>query len=130
MKLTTARSLELLAQHGCFIKEACDKCSAPIGPASFTRFGSAGIWCSRECRDGHVCADGKCGNTCRDKVGRRSARPAAPPPGVPSRCCFNPACKRGEGGKPISIAHLRAGTRYCSEACSEQARRGRAALAG
>jgi len=127
MKLTTAQSHELLSRHGCYVKEACDKCNAPIGPVSFTRYGTASIFCSRECRDGHICPDGKCGNTCRDKVGRRSAQSAALPPGVKARCCFNPECLRGEGGVPVSIAHLRAGTRYCSEACKKQAHRGRAA---
>jgi predicted nucleic acid-binding Zn ribbon protein len=37
--------------------------------------------------------------------------------------CRNPNCKRGEDGKPASLAHLRAGTRFCSETCKKQAAR-------
>jgi len=37
--------------------------------------------------------------------------------------CENPNCPSGENGLPASLAHLRAGTRYCSGACKKQARR-------
>jgi hypothetical protein len=37
--------------------------------------------------------------------------------------CQNPACSNGEGGMPASIAHLRAGTLFCGNACKMQARR-------
>ena len=37
--------------------------------------------------------------------------------------CQNPKCPRGEYGQPASLEHLRSGTKFCCEACSEQARR-------
>ncbi len=37
--------------------------------------------------------------------------------------CGNPGCRRGEGGKPASLFHLRTGTLYCSDACKMQMRR-------
>ncbi len=50
MKLTTKQSYELLAKHGVYVKECCDKCSQALGAVSFTRRGEPGVWCSRECR--------------------------------------------------------------------------------
>lgn len=37
--------------------------------------------------------------------------------------CSNPYCTRGESGQPASLSHLRAGTRFCSDACKKQLRR-------
>ena len=37
--------------------------------------------------------------------------------------CQNPACRRGEDGRPASLSHLRTGTLYCSTACKMQMRR-------
>jgi predicted nucleic acid-binding Zn ribbon protein len=37
--------------------------------------------------------------------------------------CGNPYCTRGESGQPASLSHLRAGTRFCSDACKKQLRR-------
>lgn len=45
-----------------------------------------------------------------------------PPKG---RLCQNPNCKRGERGRPASLAHLRQGSRFCSEECRDRARRAR-----
>jgi len=39
------------------------------------------------------------------------------------RLCRNPECKHGQGGQPASLAHRRAGSRWCSDACRKQARR-------
>jgi hypothetical protein len=52
MKLTSQQSYELLAKHGIFAREICDKCGAVLGAVRFTRRDEAGTWCSRECRDG------------------------------------------------------------------------------
>jgi len=52
MLLTTEQSYELLERFGCYVTEACDKCGRMLGPVRFTRKGEAGVWCSRECRDG------------------------------------------------------------------------------
>src|SRR5215468_6632848 len=64
MQLTTKQSYELLAKHGCYVTEACDRCGGIVGvfPLAaggrgavvkyFTRHGECGVWCSRECRDG------------------------------------------------------------------------------
>lgn len=43
---------QLLEDRGIHVKECCDKCGQLLGPARYTRRGEAGVWCSRECRDG------------------------------------------------------------------------------
>lgn len=48
--LTVQQSHELLAKHGCYVTEACDKCGQLLGPVRYTRKGEEGMWCSRECR--------------------------------------------------------------------------------
>ena len=50
MELTTAQSYELLAEHGCYVTEACDVCGQLLGSVRYTRRGEDGVWCSRECR--------------------------------------------------------------------------------
>jgi len=52
MRLTSELSHALLERHGCYVTEVCDKCGQILGPVRFTRRGEAGVWCSRECRDG------------------------------------------------------------------------------
>jgi hypothetical protein len=52
MMLTTQQSCELLAKHGCYAKEACNRCGQILGPIRYTRSGDSGVWCSRKCRDG------------------------------------------------------------------------------
>jgi hypothetical protein len=52
MVLTTRQSNDLLAKHGCFVRECCDRCSQVLGPVRFTVRGEPGAWCSRLCRDG------------------------------------------------------------------------------
>jgi hypothetical protein len=53
MYLTKKQSCALFEKHGCFVKEMCDRCGAAIHNANrFTIRGEAGVWCSRECRDG------------------------------------------------------------------------------
>jgi len=51
MRLTEEQSGALLAKHGVYVTEACDKCGQILGPVPFTRFREPGVWCSRECRD-------------------------------------------------------------------------------
>jgi hypothetical protein len=50
MHLTTQQSYELLAKHGCYVTEVCDKCGQLLGHVRYTRKGDGGVWCSRECR--------------------------------------------------------------------------------
>lgn len=50
MLLTVRQSYELLAKHGVFAREICDKCGAVLGAVRFTRKYESGVWCSRECR--------------------------------------------------------------------------------
>jgi hypothetical protein len=53
MHLTTEQSSTLLEKRGSYVKEACDRCGTAIHYANrFTIRGDAGVWCSRECRDG------------------------------------------------------------------------------
>jgi hypothetical protein len=44
-------------------------------------------------------------------------------PGRASRLCRNPSCTKGADGGPGSLAHLRAGARFCDDACRKAARR-------
>jgi len=61
MKLSQAQSYALLAKHGSYVSEICDRCGRGIGPVCFTRRGDPGVWCSRKCRDGkEACAPGTC----------------------------------------------------------------------
>jgi hypothetical protein len=50
MQLTIGQAYELLAKHGVYAREACDRCGRILGAVRFTRRGEAGEWCSRECR--------------------------------------------------------------------------------
>jgi hypothetical protein len=50
MQLTIGQAYELLAKHGVYAREACDKCGQLLGAVQFTRRGEAGEWCSKECR--------------------------------------------------------------------------------
>lgn len=50
MKLARQQACELLAKHGCYVTEACDRCGRLLGPVTYTRKGEPGEWCSRECR--------------------------------------------------------------------------------
>ena len=50
MLLTTAQAYDLLAKHGVFVREACNRCGQVLGPVRYTRRGESGEWCSRECR--------------------------------------------------------------------------------
>ena len=50
MKLTRKQSYELLAKHGCYAKECCDRCGQILGPVRYTQEGETGTWCSKECR--------------------------------------------------------------------------------
>ena len=52
MRLTEARSRDLLRTHAKYAKDACDRCGKILGPVRFTRQGEGGAWCSRACRDG------------------------------------------------------------------------------
>jgi len=54
MLLATQKSYELLAKHGCFARELCDKCGIVLGAVRFTRRNESKVYCSRECRgDAH-----------------------------------------------------------------------------
>jgi hypothetical protein len=54
MLLTVQQSYGLLAKHGVFAREICDKCGAVLGSVRFTWKDESGVWCSRECRsDAH-----------------------------------------------------------------------------
>jgi hypothetical protein len=50
MLLTNQKSYELLAKHGVFAREICDRCGLVLGAVRFTRRSESGVWCSRECR--------------------------------------------------------------------------------
>jgi hypothetical protein len=67
--LTETQSRELLAKHGVYVTEACDKCGKILGHVRFTRYGESGEWCSRECRDGVQAAE-------QYKTTRKGGRPA------------------------------------------------------
>src|ERR1019366_1084986 len=64
MRLTKEQSYALFEKHGSYVKEVCDHCGTAIHYANrFTIRGQAGVWCSRECRDGVKVHDpGTCRN--------------------------------------------------------------------
>jgi hypothetical protein len=65
MLLTVQQAYELLAKHGVFAREICDKCRVVLAAVRFMRRGDAGVWCSRECRDGaEANASGTCKHCC------------------------------------------------------------------
>ena len=69
MLLTTKQSERLLAKHGVFAREICDKCGIVLGAVRFTRRDESGVWCSRECRgDGDQRTIRKGGRPCKYKT--------------------------------------------------------------
>lgn len=68
MKLSKEQSYDLLAKHGVYVKEACDKCGQLLGPVRYTRKGEAGVWCSRECRDGASAHEPRTCKGCRARL--------------------------------------------------------------
>jgi hypothetical protein len=60
MQLTELQRRELLAKHGVYVNEACDKCGKILGPIRFTRYGQMGEWCSKGCRDEFERKPGTC----------------------------------------------------------------------
>lgn len=52
MRLTIQQAYELLAKHGVFARECCDRCGQLLGAVRFTRKTDSHVWCSRKCRDG------------------------------------------------------------------------------
>src|SRR6266576_720068 len=50
MEISLTSTYDLLAQHGVFAREACDRCGQVLGSTSYTRRGEPGVWCSRACR--------------------------------------------------------------------------------
>jgi hypothetical protein len=64
MHLTTAQSYELVAKHGVYACDVCERCGVVLGAVRFTRKGESGEWCSRECR----------GDVQRDAI-RKGGRP-------------------------------------------------------
>jgi hypothetical protein len=68
MRLTEAQSRELLAKHGVYVTEACEKCGKLLCHVRFTRYGELGEWCSQLCRDGDAIPE-----SCHDT--RKGGRP-------------------------------------------------------
>lgn len=64
MQLTVQQARALLAKHGVYACEICEKCGMVLGAIRFTRKCEAGEWCSRECR----------GDVQRDAI-RKGGRP-------------------------------------------------------
>jgi hypothetical protein len=54
---TEEQSRALLAKHSVYVTEICDQCGKILGNVRFTRYGDAGEWCSRLCRDGASIAE-------------------------------------------------------------------------
>jgi hypothetical protein len=52
VRLTVQQGYALLAKHGVYAREICEKCGAVLGAVRFTKKGESREWCSRECRDG------------------------------------------------------------------------------
>ena len=52
MRLTAEQRRKALAEHGCYVTEACDRCGKLLGCVRYTHRGEPGEWCSELCRDG------------------------------------------------------------------------------
>jgi len=52
MRLTAEQRRKALAEHGCYVTEACDRCGKLLGCVRYTRCGEPGECCSEICRDG------------------------------------------------------------------------------
>jgi hypothetical protein len=50
MQLSIQRAYELVASHGVYARDCCDKCGRLLGAVRYTRKDEVGEWCSRECR--------------------------------------------------------------------------------
>jgi hypothetical protein len=68
MHLTTAQSYKLVAKHGVYACDICEKCSAVLGAVRFTRKAESDEWCSRECRDGKGAHEPRTCKGCRAKL--------------------------------------------------------------
>jgi hypothetical protein len=60
VRVAEAQSRALLAKHGVYVTEVCDKCAKILGPVRFARNDEQGEWCSRLCRDGFEHKAGSC----------------------------------------------------------------------
>ena len=60
MRLTELQSRRILHRHGTYATDACDKCSALLGPIRWTIIGEKGAWCAKKCRDGIDHKNGAC----------------------------------------------------------------------
>ena len=58
----------MLAEHGVYMREICEKCGKILGPIRFIRYREPGEWCSRLCRDGVEAAE-------RHSTTRKGGRP-------------------------------------------------------
>ena len=56
---------------------------------------------------------------------KRTWTPLGEIPELPSirRLCHNPRCRRGDDGRPASLAHLRADALYCTATCKKAGQR-------
>src|SRR5216684_2528280 len=50
MQISLTATYDLLARHGIFAREACDRCGQVLGAVRYTRHGELGVWCSQVCR--------------------------------------------------------------------------------
>jgi hypothetical protein len=128
MLLTVQQAYELLAKHGVFAREICDKCGAVLGAVRFTRSGDAGVWCSRECRgDGERRAIHKTGRLRKYENGdeRRTAKTQQQRnyrlrPRVEKTVCIQSETKDLQAQKsPLSTIPLTRLTSAQETACSE-----------
>ena len=77
MLLTSRHGYDLLAKHGVYAHEICDKCGTVLGAVRFTRRDDAGVWCSRNCRDEADAHEPKTCRHCKAKLPEDKRRGAA-----------------------------------------------------
>jgi hypothetical protein len=113
MQLSVEQSRKALADYGCYVAEACDRCGNLLGAVRYSRRGEPGDWCSQLCRDGepakpigicHGCRaplTGKrkgtkfCGDTCRKRDAKRNVQDHPNYPGIALES--KPLTEAGEG---------------------------------
>jgi hypothetical protein len=71
MRLSQARSRQLLYVHGVYVTNICDNCRQILGHVRYTRRCVLGAWCSRACRDGVDHSPSVCRGCSTPLVGKR-----------------------------------------------------------
>src|SRR5258707_3135953 len=71
MRLTVEQQAKVLAKHGVWVKEACDRCTKLLAEVRWTRKDLPEAYCSQLCRDGFIQLKGRCDGCGVELEGKR-----------------------------------------------------------